>query len=156
MLFILAKGKSVLRANWLTARGPEPLDVDRVCFVFSGRDARSWGILYAILLSKQWLSTLIDGARFRVYVNMVPPMLVSNFAVTNHLQFSGLKNTYLLSDKTGGQKSGTGLTGLKISTSAELCSFLETLGEKLFPCLFQHLEPARRTWLTAFFLHLQS
>lgn len=82
VLFITAKAKSVLRAKRLGACGSKPRGVDSVCFVFSGRDAGSRGILYAVSRSKHLLDTIMDGASLCVYINTdetVPPVLVPYF-----------------------------------------------------------------------------
>lgn len=56
--------------------------------------------------------------------------------VTNYHKLGDLNNISVLSCSCISQKSDTALNGLK-SVSAGICSFLEALGENLFPCLFQ-------------------
>ena len=72
--------------------------------------------------------------------------------VTNYHKLGDLNNKSALSCSSVSQKSDTALNGLK-SGLAGICSFLEALGENLFPCLFQLLGVTSFLGFMAIFLH---
>ena len=74
--------------------------------------------------------------------------------VTNYHKLGDLNNISVLSYSCISQKSDTVLSRLK-SGSAGICSFLEALGENLFPCLFQFLGVTSFLGFMTIFLHLQ-
>ena len=74
--------------------------------------------------------------------------------VTNYHKLGDLNNISVLSCSSISQKSDTALNGMK-SGLAGICSFLEALGENLFPCLFQFLGVTSFLGFMAIFLHLQ-
>ena len=74
--------------------------------------------------------------------------------VTNYHKLGDLNNISALSCSSVSQKSDTALNGLK-SGLAGICSFLEALGENLFPCLFQLLGVTSFLGFMAIFLHFQ-
>lgn len=74
--------------------------------------------------------------------------------VTNYHKLGDLNNISVLSCSSISQKSDTSLSEVK-SGLAGICSFLEALGEDLFPCLFQFLGVTSFLVFVAIFLHLQ-
>ena len=80
--------------------------------------------------------------------------LIAIAAVTNYHKLSNLNNTNLSYSSIGKVQHVSHWA--KIKVLAELCPFLEVLGENLFPCLFQILEAAHIPWLVAPFHPLQT